>query len=232
MYFEQYKQSVQSKRCMSVIVEFPSVETADPESGMLAFGGDLEVASLELAYRSGIFPWPSSENEPILWFAPPRRAILEFDSLHIPKRLVRALKKDLFTFKVNNNFQQVITACANNQNRKNQSGTWITSSMISAYINFHNAGFAHCFETYNAGGKLVGGMYGVLIGKYFAGESMFYLENNASKFTLLNAASHLKNLGLTWMDIQMLTPLLTSFGAVEVPRPIFMKKLHKALNAL
>ncbi len=212
-----------------MIREFPPVETAD-ENGLLAYGGDLEVASLELAYRSGIFPWPSSEFEPVLWFAPPERGVLDFASVHVPRRLDRDLKKTRFRFAVNRAFESVIAACANSRNRHGDA-TWITGEMISSYIDFHKAGFAQSFETYNEAGELVGGMYGVLIGRYFAGESMFYLETNASKFALLNAVDYLSRRGLTWMDIQMVTPLLRSFGAVEIPRPEFMARLRQALSA-
>ncbi len=212
-----------------MIVEFPPVETADSETGLLAFGGDLAVSSLEMAYRSGIFPWPT-ENQPILWFAPPERAIIEFSEFNIPSRLERSLKKSPFTFRVNSNFAEVITNCANLTNRKNQQGTWITDEMISAYIEFHKAGFALSFEVSNKNDKLVGGLYGVLINKYFAGESMFYKETNASKFALIQTVQYLKTLEISWMDVQILNPFLANFGANEISRDLFMQKLNQALN--
>lgn len=213
-----------------MILEFPPVEVADPENGLLAYGGDLEVASLELAYRSGIFPWPSSPNQPVLWFAPPKRAILEFKNLHVPSRLKRTLRKSNFHFAMNRKFPEVIKSCAGVRNRKDQRGTWITPDIVAAYIEFHKAGFAHSFETYNDKGDLVGAMYGVRINKYFAGESMFFYETNASKFALIEAIAHLRNLGLTWMDVQMLNPLLEMFGAIEIERLEFMHKLSRALG--
>jgi len=212
-----------------VIVEFPPVETADPETGLLAFGGDLTVGSLELAYRSGIFPWPT-ENQPILWFAPPKRAIIEFSEFKVPRRLERSLKKSLFTFRVNLNFAEVIKNCANLTNRKNQNGTWITDEMISAYIEFHQAGFAQSFEVLNGNDELVGGLYGVLINKYFAGESMFYKETNASKFALIQTVQYLKMLEISWMDVQILNPFLATFGTKEISRDFFIKKLNQALS--
>jgi len=212
-----------------VIVEFPPVETADSETGLLAFGGDLAVSSLEMAYRSGIFPWPT-ENQPILWFAPPERAIIEFSEFNIPSRLERSLKKSPFTFRVNSNFAEVIKNCANLTNRKNQQGTWITDEMISAYIEFHKAGFALSFEVSNKNDKLVGGLYGVLINKYFAGESMFYKETNASKFALIQTVQYLKTLEISWIDVQILNPFLATFGANEISRDLFMQKLNQALN--
>ena len=145
----------------------------------------------KLAYRSGIFPWPHREGE-ILWFAPPQRGILEFADLHIPRRLQRHLKKTPFTFRMNSNFEAVIHHCAASKNRGKGQGTWITRQMLNAYISFHAAGFAQSFEAYNENGKLVGGMYGVRIDNYFAGESMFYFETNASKFVLFKAIEHFK----------------------------------------
>ncbi len=212
-----------------MIVEFPPVETADPETGLLAFGGDLTVDSLELAYRSGVFPWPT-ENQPILWFAPPERAIIEFAEFKISKRLERSLNKPQFTFRVNSNFAKVIKNCANLTNRKNQQGTWITDEMSCAYIEFHKTGFAHSFEVLNKNNKLVGGLYGVLINKYFAGESMFYNETNASKFALIQTVQYLKTLEISWMDVQILNPFLATFGAKEISRDLFMQKLNEALN--
>jgi len=183
---------------------------------LLAVGGDLEVGSLELAYRSGIFPWPV-EDQPILWFAPAQRAIIEFSEFKVPKRLRRSLKKSKFRFTVNSRFEDVIRACG------------ITREMIERYIEFHEAGYAQSFEALNESGELVGGMYGVRIENYFAGESMFFRESNASKFALIEAVNYLKAQGLTWMDVQILSPFLMQFGAKEIPRRIFMLKLRQAL---
>ena len=212
-----------------MIVEFPPVETADPETGLLAFGGDLTVDSLELAYRSGVFPWPA-ENQPILWFAPPERAIIEFAEFKISKRLERSLNKPQFTFRVNSNFAKVIKNCASRTKSKNHQGTWLTNEMINAYIEFHKAGFAQSFEVLNGNGELVGGLYGVLINKYFAGESMFYKETNASKFALIQTVEYLKTFEISWMDVQILNPFLATFGTKEISRDLFMKKLKQALN--
>lgn len=212
-----------------MVLQFPPVEHAD-EFGLLAVGGDLDVTSLELAYRSGIFPWPVSANKPVLWFAPPKRAIIEFDSFRIPKRLQRELKKPTFTFEIDRNFETVIKMCASIKNRKKQTGTWITSDMIRAFTDFHQAGFAHSFEIYNNNGTMVGGLYGVLIENYFAGESMFHREKNASKFALIKTIRYLQKRDLAWIDIQTQSPLLASFGAIEIPRAEFMSKLKIALE--
>ncbi len=209
------------------ILKFPPVETASAE-GLLAIGGDLEIDSLLLAYKSGIFPWPT-EDFPLLWFAPPRRAILEFSRLKIPARFNRELKKMSFHYQVDKNFSAVIRGCAQGKTRKSK-GTWITPAMIKAYTNFHQAGYAHSFECYNDKNQLVGGLYGVAMGGFFAGESMFYHETGASKAALIFAAQTLEEKGAPWMDVQLLTPLLTGFGAREIPREEYMRKLQIALK--
>lgn len=208
-----------------MIIKFPPLETADPENGLLAIGGDLEVESLALAYRSGIFPWPHNDRS-LLWFAPPMRAVLDFEAFHIPRRLKRHLKKANFSFQINKDFPAVIKACALSKHR---GSTWITPNMIEAYIDFHKAGFAYSFETYDESEALVGGLYGVKIGRFFAGESMFYRASHASKYALIQTVDYLKKGGSTWMDIQMVTPLLESFGGKEIPRTQFMKRLADTL---
>jgi len=210
-----------------MVTQFPPVETAD-ESGLLAVGGNLDSATLEHAYRNGIFPWPH-EGYPLLWFAPPKRAILDFKEFKIPKRLQRDLKKISLTFSVDQDFEGVIRACATSKVRKGQKGTWITKEIIDAYLQFHKKGFVPSFEARNSQGELVGGLYGVMIGKMFAGESMFYKKTNASKFVFIQTVAYLKKKGFRWIDVQVLTPLLKSFGAKEIPRVEFMKKLKGAI---
>jgi leucyl/phenylalanyl-tRNA--protein transferase len=209
------------------ILQFPPLETASPE-GILALGGDFEVGSLLLAYRNGIFPWPT-EDFPLLWFAPPERAILEFKDLRVPRRFKQELKKLNFRFAVDRNFSKVIRACAVGNTRKSH-GTWITDDLIRGYLRFHEAGYAHSFECYNEQEELVGGLYGVSLGNMFAGESMFYLESGASKAALLFAVGYLKEKGATWMDVQTMSPLLSILGAKGISRDEFMKKLKKALR--
>lgn len=213
-------------RAMTILA-FPPIDKAS-EEGLLAVGGDLEIASLKLAYQSGIFPWPM-DGYPLLWFAPPERAILEFKEVKISRRLQRELKKPAFTYHIDRNFDQVIRFCAVGWNRRS-SGTWITPDMVEAYVRFHRAGFAHSFECYNRDDDLVGGLYGVAIGSYFAGESMFFHESGASKAALLYAVDYLRAQGGTWMDIQMVSPLLKNFGAREISRASFMTKLKRAIK--
>lgn len=204
---------------------FPTHRSAD-SSGLLAIGGDLSVETLLSAYRYGIFPWPI-ESDILAWFSPPKRAILSFDELHISKSLRRSRNKN-FTFAINTHFEEVINHCAASK-RPRQRGTWIIPEMISAYLDFNNAGYATSFECFWEE-KLVGGMYGVWIDSFFAGESMFHLVDDASKLALWFAVEHLSARGVTWLDCQMLTPLLKNFGAKEVPRAVFLKMLSQALK--
>lgn len=210
------------------ILEFPPVEEAD-EHGLLAVGGDLHVSSLLLAYSNGIFPWPH-DGYPMLWFAPAERAILDFEDFHVPSRLARYLKKTNFTFHINTDFPGVIRGCRASV-RKRQQGTWITPEIEAAYTALHYAGYAHSFEARNAAGELVGGMYGVMIGRAFAGESMFYRESHASKFVIIETVAHFRQHGMTWLDIEVMTPHMALFGAKEIPRSVFMRRLKQASAA-
>ncbi|MBV9468903.1 MAG: leucyl/phenylalanyl-tRNA--protein transferase [Abitibacteriaceae bacterium] len=204
---------------------FPPVEAANAD-GLLAVGGKLSVSTLREAYHNGIFPWPV-EDFPLLWFAPPRRAILPFDQFHISRRLQRTLRHANFEMRINTNFEAVIRACA--EQRQDAEGTWITDEMLEAYIALHQAGDAHSVETYQ-NGELVGGLYGVAFGSYFAGESMFYKVSDASKAALVHLVEYLQTKGATWLDAQMMTLLFANFGACEIPRRRFMKMLKIALE--
>lgn len=208
------------------ILTFPNVETAD-EDGLVAVGGDLEPASIILAYKSGIFPWPIHERL-LAWFAPPERGVLFLDEFHISRRLKEQLKKHPFTSAVDRDFVRVITRCAEVKNRGDQDGTWITPAMIEAYSELFEMGVAHSFETY-LDDELVGGMYGVEIGGFFAAESSFYRETNASKVAMLTLVDYLHAKGITWFDCQVITPFSASFGARPVPRKEFMKMLTRVL---
>ncbi|HVF10963.1 MAG TPA: leucyl/phenylalanyl-tRNA--protein transferase, partial [Abditibacteriaceae bacterium] len=202
------------------------VEWAD-EDGVLAVGGDLEAETLRTAYRGGIFPWPI-EGLPLLWFAPPQRAVLHFEDFHVSRRLARWLRSTPFEVRINCNFEQVIEACAKAK-RKGERGTWITPEMRAGYLRLHQAGIAHSVETY-LNDELVGGLYGVSFGAYFAGESMFHRASGASKAALVHLVSHLQRRDAQWLDAEVMTPLFESFGAREVPRAEFMRMLKKALN--
>lgn len=210
------------------IIEFPPVELAD-DSGLLAVGGDLEVESLLLAYRSGIFPWPIVDEDLLTWFAPKRRAILFLENFHISRSLEKKIRKEPCSFRIDTSFECVIRACARSANRREGQGTWITEKIIEAYIALHRAGWCHSIECY-CDERLTGGLYGVAVGKMFAGESMFYLETDASKLTLVFLVDYLRERGVRWVDCQQMTPLLRHFGAVEVDRSVFMELLRDAVN--
>jgi leucyl/phenylalanyl-tRNA--protein transferase len=210
------------------ITAFPPVETAD-DDGLLAIGGDLEVESLLLAYRSGIFPWPINEGI-LAWFAPPERAVIFLDEFHIPRRLQRELTRTQFSSRIDTNFTEVISRCAEVKNRGEQDSTWITPDIIEAYSELFTLGVAHSFETYH-NDVLVGGLYGVRIGRFFAAESSFYRMTNASKVAMITLVEYLKKEGISWFDCQVLTPFSESFGAREIPRSDFMKLLGEAHQA-
>lgn len=209
-------------------IEFPPVHLAD-ENGLLGIGGEPTVENLVAAYKRGIFPWPWSD-EYIAWFAPAERAVLEFSSMHINRTLKKFLKHHPFSISVDTAFEQVIEGCKTAPNRKNQRGSWITPALQRGYCDLHRAGLAHSFEVFRDK-KLVGGLYGVSIGGYFSGESMFHLEDNASKVALVAAAKFLSSFGVRWMDCQVLNHLTEQFGAENILRNAFMTQLSKAIHS-
>lgn len=209
------------------IVEFPPIENAD-EHGLIAIGGDLEVDSLLLAYSQGIFPWPISEDYPLAWFSPDPRGILIFEKLHLSKSFRKFLKKNPYEIRFNTNFEAVINNCAQVK-RNDQPSTWITPEIISAYIELHKLGFAYSIETY-LDHRLVGGVYGVCINRFYSGESMFHLEDNASKVALVSLMYMLKQRDIGWLDTQMVTPVVESLGGVEIPRETYIKMLDNSLK--
>ena len=209
------------------ILEFPPIEAAD-EHGLLALGGDLEVESLLLAYSKGIFPWPISDIHPLAWFSPDPRGVLIFDKLHLAKSLRKFLKKNPYEVKFNTNFEAVIMNCARVK-RAGQESTWINQNIIDAYIKMHQEGYAYSIETYLED-RLVGGVYGVCINRFYSGESMFHLEENASKVALVSLLYLLKQRDIGWIDTQMVTPVVASLGAVEISRDVFLKMLNTSLQ--
>lgn len=209
-----------------MIAQFPKVSAAD-EHGLLAFGGDLEPESLLCAYSSGVFPWPYDENT-LAWFAPPDRAVIFLSEFHTASRLARRLKQAPFELRIDADFRGVIERCAELKNRGDQCGTWITPSMIEGYCELFKRGFCHSFEAYQAG-ELVGGIYGVQIGSYFAAESSFFRVSYASKAAMCHLADYLRRTGVTWFDCQVMTPFSESFGAREIPRDEFMQLLKRSL---
>jgi len=211
------------------IEAFPPIESAD-EHGLLALGGDLEPESLILAYTNGIFPWPINDEYPLAWFSPDPRGVLYTEELHVATSLKKFLRKNPFQVTFNQQFEAVIKNCAL-QKRQGQESTWITDELMEAYIQFHKLGFAYSVEVLNQDQKLVGGLYGVNINKYFSGESMFHLEDNASKVALIALVSKLRDFEIPYLDTQMVTPVIKSMGGTEIPRELFLKYLSKSLQS-
>ncbi len=203
---------------------FPHPDQARPD-GLLAVGGDLAPEYLVDAYTHGIFPW-FDENNPILWWSPPFRPLLFPRKMYVSKRLWRQLRR--FRVSLDHNFADVIAACASVK-RPNQAGTWITEEMIHAYSRLHELGLAHSIEIRDEG-RLVGGLYGVSMGRAFFGESMFHFVSNASKAALVALCSLLAYLDFTFIDCQQMTPHMARFGAHEVRRTDFLRLLEKTVH--
>lgn len=210
---------------LSEEVVFPPPQLALPD-GLLALGGDLSQERLLAAYRNGIFPW-YAEGQPILWWTPDPRLVLYPKEIKISKSLKKTIRKDRFTITMDQDFETVIRSCANVP-RRNAQGTWIVQDMVDAYCFLHESGFAHSVETWIKG-DLVGGLYGVSLGRCFFGESMFSIVSDASKVALVRLVRHLIDHQFRMIDCQVTTDHLVKMGAREVPRPVFLKELSEAL---
>ncbi|MBA0166475.1 MULTISPECIES: leucyl/phenylalanyl-tRNA--protein transferase [Pectobacterium] len=203
-------------------LQFPDPNHAlDDPNGLLAVGGDLSVSRLTAAYRQGIFPW-FSPGEPILWWSPNPRAVLFPDELHVSRSMKKFLKRHTFHATLNQAFDDVIHACAH----EHQDGTWITSGIISAYRQLHQAGKAHSVEVWQDD-KLVGGLYGIEQGRLFCGESMFSRTDNASKYALLAFQQHFIHHGGELIDCQVLNAHTASLGVSEISRDRFLQLLSQ-----
>ncbi len=204
---------------------FPPLEAASPE-GLLAVGGDLNPDRLLSAYRQGVFPW-FSDGQPILWWSPDPRAILYPADLHISRSLRKSLRTQGFEVTADRAFDDVIQRCAESRNARE--GTWITSGMQEAYCTLHRMGYAHSVETWR-NGQLVGGLYGLAIGKAFFGESMFSQITDASKTALVALSVSLTASGYHFIDCQVVSEHLNSLGAKAVPRYRFSSELKQAVE--
>ncbi len=206
--------------------EFPDPQTAliNP-NGLLAVGGDLSPERLIAAYSQGIFPW-FNEGEAIMWWSPDPRAVLFLDELKISRSLTKVLRKGLFKLSFDRDFPAVIQQCA--ELRKASTGTWITREMIEAYCELHKRGIAHSVEVWQQN-ELVGGLYGLKVGKVFCGESMFSKVSNASKVGLIYLVNKLKQQDFILIDCQMPNPHLLSLGATTIPRQEFLNLLKFGL---
>ena len=207
---------------------FPDPRTALPQpNGLLAFGGDLSPARLVTAYAHGIFPW-FNEGEPILWWSPDPRCVFHTDQLHPNRSLRRALKGTSWHVTVDRAFGQVMEACA--APRAGQFGTWISPAMIDAYSALHEAGYAHSVEAWD-GDRLVGGVYGVSLGRLFCGESMFSACSGGSKLALCALAALLREWEFPLIDAQVSNDHLLGLGAQEIPRAEFLKNVTQLTTA-
>lgn len=208
-------------------LSFPPVTQAlRSPNGLLAAGGDLSAARLLEAYRHGIFPW-FSEGETILWWSPDPRMVLIPKEFKVSHSLLKTLRKGQYEIRTDSAFEQVMRACA--APREGANGTWITEEMINAYCEQHCMGYAHSVETWMEG-ELVGGLYGIAIGKMFYGESMFSLRPDASKIALAHLCAQLERWDFGMIDCQMNTPHLASLGAREIPRKEFVARLQDLVN--
>lgn len=204
--------------------EFPSVEQAELEpDGLLAIGGDLSTTRLLNAYRSGIFPW-YNDDQPILWWSPDPRTVLYPEQLKVSRSLRKDIRNSDLTITIDQAFEDVVNACA--APRQKQPDTWITQEMQQAYLNLFHQGDAHSVEVWEEN-RLVGGLYGVAIGRVFFGESMFSRRNNASKIALLNLCKKLIAWGYELIDCQVYSEHLKSLGADEIPRSEFSQLLSE-----
>jgi leucyl/phenylalanyl-tRNA--protein transferase len=202
---------------------FPSARDALEEpNGLLAAGGDLSVERLLCAYRNGIFPW-YEEGQPILWWSPDPRAVLRPQDVHVSRSLRRTLRKKPFELRADAAFADVVAGCA--AARRYGAGTWITAEMARAYGELHRLGWAHSFEAWQQN-ELVGGLYGVAIGRVFFGESMFSLVSDASKVAFVHALRHLERRGFALVDCQIWSPHMESLGATLIERDRFLDSLN------
>ncbi len=205
---------------------FPPVEQAGPE-GIVAAGGNLSPEMLLSAYAQGLFPW-FSEGDPILWWSPDPRFVLFPEDLRVPRSLRRAINSGQFEIRFDTAFDAVIEACRTVP-RPGQNGTWITSEMLEAYRELHRLGYAHSVEAYIEG-RLAGGLYGVSLGAAFFGESMFAHEADASKVAFVTLIRHLAAERFEFVDCQIYTEHLSRFGATDLPRAEFKRRLQTALD--
>lgn len=210
------------------VESFPPLSAALTEpNGLLAVGGDLSPQRLVKAYRSGIFPWFNDED-PILWWSPDPRMVLFPNELSISRSLHKLLKKHQYEIRTDTSFREVMQACA--EPRKAQSGTWITNEMVEAYTTLHHMGVAHSVETW-MDDLLVGGLYGIALGRMFYGESMFSRVSDASKIAFVHLVKQLEIWGFGMIDCQMKTRHLASLGAQEIPREEFALRLGRLIDA-
>lgn len=198
-----------------------------PHSDLVGRGADLQTSTLIAAYQSGIFPMPTdfTNDDDIGWWSPLRRGILPLDGLRVTRSMRRSARRYHCTD--NQQFERVMRGCA----VQNRPGGWITESFIEAYVELHDLRWAHSVEVLDDSGTLVGGLYGVRIGRFFAGESMFHLARDASKVALMHLVREMQSRSMELLDVQWLTPHLATLGAVSIPREDYLGRLAPAVTA-
>ena len=205
---------------------FPDHAAALQEpNGLLAYGGDLSIQRLMLAYSHGIFPW-YGKDDPIMWWSPDPRGILPLSNFYCSSKLAKLVRQQRYQVSVNKAFVQVIDACASIARHGVGAGTWITPQMIKAYKNLHRAGHAHSIEVWDDN-QLVGGLYGVVSGRLFCGESMFHRVTDCSKLAMYYLVELLRSENSPFIDCQMQNPHLSSLGCIELPRQDFLRELSR-----
>jgi len=203
----------------------PDPEKEADENGLVALGGRLDPDLLVSAYKSGIFPW--SSDPVVTWWSPDPRAILELDHFHVSRSLAKVMRRETFQITTDRAFRQVMEGCA--EPAAGRRSTWITTEFLESYTELHRQDHAHSLECWE-GERLVGGIYGVCIGGFFAGESMFHRISNASKVALFRLHEHLRERGFELFDIQMLTPITARLGGITIPREDYLKRLATAVG--
>ena len=202
---------------------FPPAENAD-DHGIVGVGADLEPETIIAAYSQGLFPMPLEPNGPIAWWSPDPRAVMPVGDVHVSRTLKRTLGR--FSFTIDTAFGDVIRACAD----PGRPHGWIDGQVIAAYERLHELGWAHSIETRNDQGELVGGVYGIRIGRFFAGESMFHRETDASKAALVELSNLLQARDVELFDVQWMTPHLATLGAIDLSRSDYLRRLEHALG--
>jgi leucyl/phenylalanyl-tRNA--protein transferase len=211
---------------LSERLDFPPAWLARSD-GLLCIGGDLSAQRILLAYEKGIFPW-FSENEPILWWSPDPRLVLFPEDIKVSRSLKKTIKKNIFHLTMDHAFEETILSCAKPR-RKEYAGTWLVEEMIDAYIQLHRLGYAHSIETWKDD-RLVGGLYGICLGGIFFGESMFSVEDDASKTALTALARHLEQHRFDLIDCQVTTNHLLSMGATEISRNTYLDIIQRSIQ--
>ena len=198
------------------------------DAGMCAIGGPINESTLAAAYSRGIFPWPDRPEDPVYWFSPDPRALIEFEHLHVSRSLRRLLRRQTFDIRHNTAFERVVRLCGEIRTREGE-GTWVTEELVQGYCQLHRSGYAYSYEAWLEN-RLVGGLFGVRFGHYASAESMFHLRSNASKMLLATLMQDLQSDGLSWLDVQVMSPVVGSFGGREVSRSEFLEKLARVFE--